>query len=68
MSEFTDRLLILIIAVVGLGSMIVAWLGGYIVAEMSGMTETVGLAVLVLLFIGALIGVWHEFNDINTRG
>lgn len=67
MSEFTDRLLLLIIAIVGLGSLIVAWIGGFVVAGMSGMTETIGLAVLVSLFLIALIGVWHEFNEIDTE-
>lgn len=67
MSEFTDRLLILLIAVVGLGSLIIAWFGGFIVEGTSGMTQTIGLAVLVLLFIGAVIGVWHEFNEVDTE-
>ncbi|SEV88652.1 hypothetical protein [Natrinema salifodinae] len=67
MGEFTDRLLILIIAVVGLGSLIIAWLGGFVVAEMGGWMEIGGLAVLVVLFLVALVGVWHEFNTVETE-
>ncbi|WP_226479091.1 hypothetical protein [Natrinema amylolyticum] len=67
MSEFTDRLLILIIAVVGLGSLIVAWFGGFVVAGMGGWMRTVGLAALVGLFLLSLVAVWHEFNDIDRE-
>lgn len=67
MSEFTDRLLLLIIAVVGLGSLTVAWFGGFVVASASGWMRTAGLVVLVALFLLALIGVWHEFNDIDSE-
>ncbi|WP_222918922.1 hypothetical protein [Natrinema sp. SYSU A 869] len=67
MSEFTDRLLILIIAVVGLGSLIVAWFGGFVMAGMAGWMQTVGLAALVALFLLSLVAVWHEFNDIDRK-
>lgn len=67
MSEFTDRLLILIVAIVGLGSLIVAWIGGFVVGEMSGWMRTLGLAVLVALFLVVLVGVWHEFDEIDTE-
>lgn len=67
MSEFTDRLLLLIIAVVGIGSLTIAWFGGFFVGSTSGWVRTVGLVALVGLLVLALIGVWHEFNDIDTE-
>ncbi|WP_408958222.1 hypothetical protein [Natrinema sp. 74] len=67
MGEFTDRLMILLIAVAGLGSLIIAWFGGFIVSGTAGWIENVGLAVLVLLFVGVLVGIWHEFNTTDTE-
>ncbi len=67
MGEYTDRLMILLIAVGGLGTLIVAWFGGFIVAGTSGWVETVGLTLLVLLFVGVLVGIWHEFNTTDTE-
>lgn len=67
MSEFTDRLLLLVIAVVGLGSLTVAWFGSFFVGSTSGWVRTAGLVALAVLFVLALVGVWHEFNDIDTE-
>lgn len=67
MSEFTDRLLLLLIAVVSLGSLTVAWFGGFVVGSTSGWMRTAGLVALVALLLLLLIGVWHEFNDIDRE-
>ncbi|WP_254764129.1 hypothetical protein [Natrinema marinum] len=67
MGEYTDRLMILLIAGGGLGTFIVAWFGGFIVAGTGGWVENLGLAVLVLLFVGVLIGIWHELNSIDAE-
>ncbi|WP_254523735.1 hypothetical protein [Natrinema caseinilyticum] len=66
MSELTDRLLLLLIAFGSLGTLILAWFGGFIVAGTSGWLETVGLTLLVFPLVGTLIGIWYEFEAIDT--
>ncbi|WP_226483190.1 hypothetical protein [Natrinema amylolyticum] len=67
MTEFTDRLLILLIAAVGFGSLLVGWFGGFVIPSTSGQLETVLMGVLVALFVAILIGIWVEFNRVSTR-
>lgn len=65
MSALSDRLLILLIAVVGLGSIIFAWFGGLAEAELGGLTQLwafVGLGVVLLI---VLVGVWLEATHID---
>ncbi|WP_306055388.1 hypothetical protein [Natronococcus wangiae] len=66
MSEFTDRLLILVIVAVTLGGVLIGWVGGFLVPTLGGWRETVGIAVLSVLFVAILIGIWFEFNRIDT--
>lgn len=66
MSELTDRLLILLIASVALGGMLVGWLGGFVVPALSGWSDNIGMAVIAVLFVGLLIGIWFEFDHIRT--
>lgn len=65
MTEFTDRLVMLIIAATGLAVLVLGWTGGLIEAELEGTTETVLLAGVGLLFLGLLIAVWIEFSRID---
>lgn len=67
MTEVTDRLLILLIAAGGFGSLLVGWLGGFVIPSTGGQLETVLMGVLILVFVAILIGIWIEFNSINTR-
>ena len=66
MSELTDRLLILLMASVGLGGMLVGWLGGYVVPALGGWSDNIGMAVIGVLFVAILIGIWFEFDHIST--
>ncbi|WP_254530416.1 hypothetical protein [Natrinema gelatinilyticum] len=65
MSELSDRLLLLLVAFGSLGTLILAWFGGFLVAGTSGWVETVGLSLLALLLFGILIGIWHELKAID---
>ncbi|WP_247000770.1 hypothetical protein [Halosolutus gelatinilyticus] len=66
MSELTDRLLILLIAAVALGGILVGWIGGFVVPALGGWSDNIGMAVIAVLFVGILIGIWIEFNHIDT--
>lgn len=66
MSELTDRLLILLIVAVSLGGLLIGWIGGFVVPALSGWRQTVGMAVLLLLFVAILIGIWFEFDRVDT--
>lgn len=67
MGELSDRLLILIVAGTGLAVLLVGWAGGLVEAELAGMTESVVLGVLGLLFVAVLIGIWVEFGRVRGR-
>lgn len=41
MTEFTDRLLILLIAAGGFGGLLVGWFGGFVIPSTGGQLETV---------------------------
>lgn len=65
MAELADRLVILIVAATGLAVLILGWAGGLVEAELAGWLETGLFFLLGLLFLGALVGIWHEFNEID---
>lgn len=66
MSELTDRLMILLMAAIALGGMLVGWLGGFVVPMFGGWSDNIGMAVIGVLFVALLIGIWFEFDHINT--
>ncbi|SFS52244.1 hypothetical protein [Halostagnicola kamekurae] len=66
MSELTDRLLILLIASVALGGMLVGWFGGFVVPALSGWSDNIGMAVIAVLFVAILIGIWFGFDRIRA--
>lgn len=65
MAELADRLVILVVAATGLAVLIVGWAGGLVEAELAGWLENAVFLALGLLFLGALVGIWHEFNEID---
>lgn len=67
MTEFTDRLLILLIAAGGFGGLLVGWFGGFVIPSTGGQLETVLMGALIVLFLAVLVGIWIEFNSIDTR-
>ncbi|MFC7213537.1 hypothetical protein ACFQO4_05500 [Saliphagus sp. GCM10025334] len=66
MSEFSDRLLILLMASVTLGSVLIGWVGGFLLPQVTGWGQNVGMAILFVVFVAALIGVWFELKSIDT--
>ncbi|WP_339102358.1 hypothetical protein [Haloterrigena salinisoli] len=67
MTELADRLVILVIAGTGLIVFTLGWAGGLIESKALGEWQTALLVGLALVTILVLIGLWKEFNAINTR-
>lgn len=65
MGEFSDRLLLLIIAGTALLGLILGWAGGIVEAEAGGITEPILLVLLTGLAVILLIVIWHGFNSID---
>jgi uncharacterized membrane protein (DUF485 family) len=62
MGEFSDRLIVLLVAATGLLVFLLGWTGGLVEAAIGGVTENVLFAVLALLFLIVLSGIWYEFR------
>ncbi len=67
MTELTDRLLILLVAAGAFGSLLVGWLGGFVIPSTGGQIETVLMGALIALFVAIVIGIWIEFSNIDAR-
>lgn len=65
MSQLSDRLLILLIGVVGFGSIIFAWFGGLVEAEFGGLPRQWGFIGLGIVLLIVLVGVWLEATHID---
>ncbi|QSW99994.1 hypothetical protein [Haloterrigena alkaliphila] len=67
MSELSDRLLLLVIAGTGLIVFTVGWAGGLVESKALGEWQTVLIVALALVAILLLVGLWKEFDLIDTR-
>lgn len=67
MGEFSDRLVLLVIAGTALLVFSLGWAGGLVEAEAVGIAEPILLALLGGLALVLLIGIWFEFNTIDDE-
>lgn len=67
MSELSDRILILIVAAVGIGGMFVAILGGLVEAELVGTPRTIVMVGLAGFVVAILVGLWFGFDRIEPE-
>lgn len=61
MSDLGDRVLFLVIAGTGLGSLLMWW-GGFVEAEVQGLRAYAFGGLLFVIFAAALILVWRSFR------
>lgn len=67
MAEFTDRLVILLIAAGALAAMTLGWGRGLIQGQDVGAEQYVLLGAGALVLLGVLAGVWVALDRIETR-
>ena len=67
MTDLGDRLIILLLAVIVLGSLILGFWGAFVVAEVPRGAQLALLGVIGLLIVGILAFVWMEFDLIDIR-
>lgn len=65
MSEFTDRFFIMLLAFIGFGGFLFAIAGGWIMSDLEGTMQYVAIGGLGVIVVGLMIGIWHEFNEID---
>ena len=63
----TDRLLIMVIVATGFIVLIGGWAGGLASAEAAGLREVGWLAVLGVVFLAVLGGVWFRFRRVDEK-
>lgn len=63
MTDYGDRLLIMLVAATGLAVLFVGWAGGLVEGTLAGTTETVVLAILGVVFLLVLVGIWRELGE-----
>lgn len=64
MTDLGDRMLLLLIAGTGLGSLLMWW-GGFVVAEVEGFRAYAFGALLLVIFLAALVLVWRSFRGMK---
>lgn len=59
MTNFTDRILLVVIASTALGSLFM-WLSGFVEAEVSGTNELLFRGMLIVLFVATMVLIWRS--------
>lgn len=67
MGEYSDRLMVLLVAATGLLVFVLGWTGGLVEAALSGVAENVLFTVLAFLFLTVLSGIWYEFRSTEDK-
>lgn len=67
MTEFTDRVLILLIAAGALVAITLGWGRGLIRAQEGGIEQYLLVGAAALLVVGVMAGAWFAFDRIETR-
>lgn len=67
MGELSDRLVLIIIAGTALIVFLLGWAGGLVEAAAGGILELSLLALLGVIVIMLLIGIWLEFREIDDE-
>ncbi len=61
MKDLGQRVLILVIATISLGTLIM-WMGAFFVGDLSTRTWQALLGIITVVFIGAMVVVWEMFD------
>lgn len=64
MTDVGDRLLLVLIAATGLGSLLMWW-GGFVEAEVEGTRAYVFGGFLLLIFLAALVLIWRSYQQMD---
>ncbi|EMA30566.1 hypothetical protein [Halobiforma nitratireducens] len=67
MNVSTDQLLIMVVAATGLAVVVGGWAGGLVHAEATGLEELALRGGIGVVFVAALLGLWHVFSELDEE-